>query len=52
MLTMLESDEWRHYHIVLECKVKPDKVRICSGREDYWVVNPDLPDLVNKNRNP
>ena len=27
------------FHVVLLCRVKPEKVRICSGREDYWVVN-------------
>ena len=31
--------ENKDYHLVLQCRVKPEKIKVCEGTEEYWVIN-------------
>ena len=29
----------KEYHLVLQCRVNPEKIKVCSGDHTYWVMN-------------
>ena len=37
--TMAFEVEERKYRLILQCRGKPTKIKVCEGQESYWVIN-------------
>ena len=29
----------KEYRLILQCRVRPSKIKVCDGKEEYWVIN-------------
>ena len=29
----------KEYRLILQCRVRPSKIKVCNGKEEFWVIN-------------